>query len=318
MHRQPRVQTGIEKRPQRSREVSTTIPTEIVELALRHGGHVGVSATAIPQLQLLREERPCARVRSVLRPSLCFLVQGAKEVTVGSEPLRYRSGEFLFTSVELPVTGEVIEATPAAPYLCLVLQIDPSVVFELASASAGHLPAPTGSSKRAIFVGKSDELMTHAFLRLMLCLKNPLDAEVLAPIVIREITFRLLLGPYGDAVREQVIVGSQTQRVVKAIERLKRDYARSLRIEELAGVAGMSPSSFHQHFKKVTALSPLQYQKQLRLQEARRLLLSETDSARDVGFRVGYESASQFSREYARFFGLPPTIDLKRQRALAG
>lgn len=316
MQRRPIAKAPTEKSSQRGGAPRSPIPKELVELTLRHARQSGVSATAIPQLQILRDDRAHARVRSVLRPSLCFLVQGAKEVTVGSEPLRYASGEFLFTSVELPVTGEVVEATPARPYLCLVLQIDPGVVFELASASAGHLAAPSGTSTRAIFVGKSDELMTHAFLRLMLCSKTPLDAEVLAPIVMREITFRLLLGPYGEAVREQVIVGSQTQRVVKAIDRLKRDYAKPLRIEDLAGVAGMSVSSFHQHFKKVTALSPLQYQKQLRLQEARRLLLGEMDGAGDVGFRVGYESASQFSREYARFFGLPPTSDIKQQRAI--
>ena len=125
----------------------------MAELALRYGRQLKVAETAVPQLQILREERPYTQARSVLRPSLCFLVQGAKEVTVGSELMRYHGGEFLFTSVELPVTGEVVEASAAAPYLCLVLQIDPSVVFELASASASHLPAPTGSSKRSIFVG---------------------------------------------------------------------------------------------------------------------------------------------------------------------
>jgi AraC-like DNA-binding protein len=301
-----------------SSALAPSVPTELVQLTLRHATRPGIAATAIPALQIVRADSARARTHTVLRPSLCFLVQGTKESTVGSEVFRYRSSEFLFASVELPITGEVIEASPGAPYLCLALEIDPSVVFELASASAGFLASPTGAAKRAIFVGEGDELMTHAFLRLMKCLERRADAEVLAPIVIREITYRLLLGRYGDAVRELVIVGSQTQRVAKAIDRLKRDYATPLSIEELAGVAGMSVSSFHEHFKKVTALSPLQYQKQLRLQEARRLLLGDSGGAADVGFRVGYESPSQFSREYARFFGLPPASDLKRQRALPG
>lgn len=274
--------------------------------------------TAISSLQIIRTDVSYVQSHTVMKPSLCFLVQGAKEVTVGGEPFLYRASEFLFTSVELPVTGEVVEATPGKPYLCMVLEIDPAIVFELASASASFVAPTAGTSRRGIFVGESDAMMTHAFLRLAMCLEREADAEVLAPIIIREITFRLLMGRYGDSVREQVIVGGQTQRVAKAIDRLKRDYARPLRVEELAKVAGMSPSSFHQHFKQVTALSPLQYQKQLRLQEARRLLLSETSGAGDVGFRVGYESPSQFSREYARFFGLPPTSDLKKQRELAG
>jgi AraC-like DNA-binding protein len=240
-------------------------------------------------------------------------VQGAKEVTVGSSVFSYRSAEFLFCSVDLPVTGEIIEATPAKPYLCLALEIEANVVFEL--ASAGCAPAASGDAKRAIFVGQSDAQMTGAFSRLLECLPRPLDAEVLAPSIIREITYRLLLGPYGDAVRDLGVAGSQTQRIARAIERIKRDYAQSLRVDELAQIAGMSPSSFHQNFKKVTTLSPLQYQKQLRLQEARRLLLAQTAGAGDVGFRVGYESASQFSREYARLFGLPPIQDIKRVMA---
>lgn len=298
---------------------SPLIPRELIELSRRHAPTSGTVVTALPSLQIIRSDVTHTRVHSVLRPSLCFLAQGAKEVTLGNELLRYQGGEFLFASVDLPVTGEVIEATARQPYLCLALEIDPGLVFELASASATHWPtAPAAAAtRRAIFVGQSDAMMSHAFLRLLACLDRPLDIEVLAPLILREITYRLLLGPYGAAVRELVLVGSQTQRVAKAIERLKREYASPLRVEELARTAGMSASSFHEHFKKVTALSPLQYQKQLRLQEARRLLLGDGGGAGDVGFRVGYESASQFSREYARFFGLPPASDVKRQRQLA-
>lgn len=293
------------------------MPPELVAMALRASSSAPMTPTAIPSLQVLRADHSGERIHSVLRPSLCFLVQGAKEVTVGEEVLRYQAGEFLFSTVELPVTGEVVQAAPGRPYLCLMVEIDLAVVFELASAAAGFFAAPS-SPERAIFVGQSDDLMTHAFLRLMTCLGHRMDVEVLAPIILREITFRLLMGPYGDTLRELVVVGSQTQRVAKAIDRLKHEFQRPLRVEELAQVAGMSASSFHQHFKKVTALSPLQYQKQLRLQEARRLLLGDAGGAGDVAFRVGYESPSQFSREYARFFGVSPSSDVKAHRELAG
>ena len=279
---------------------------------MRHARVGGTSLTAIPALSIIRADRPLPQVHALHRPSLCFLVQGAKESTVGTEIFRYRAAEFLFSSVDLPVTGQVVEATPKKPYLCLVLAIDPALVFELASASSAFTPPPTTVAKRAIFVGKSDDLMTQAFHRLLLCLASPMDAQVLAPSIIREITYRLLRGPYAAAVRDLGIVDSQTQRIARVIECLKRDYAKPLRAAQLARVAGMSPSSFHQHFKKVTTLSPLQYQKQLRLQEARRLLRGHAAGAADVGFQVGYESASQFSREYSRFFGLPPISDVKR------
>ena len=284
--------------------------SELVSLALRYAGPTTTTQTSVPGFTILRSHATRARVPSVLRPSLCFIVQGAKEVTVGDSLFRYRMAEFLFASVDLPVTGEVVEATTSKPYLCLALEIDPSLVLEL--ATAGCKPSAPGQAKPSIFVGKTDPLMTNAFLRLLQCLDNPMDARVLAPSIVREIIYRVLVGPYGDAVRDLGVATSQVRRIAKVIERLKRDFHRQLRTEDLARIAGMSPSSFHAHFRKVTTLSPLQYQKQLRLQEARRLLLTERAGAADVAFEVGYESASQFSREYATLFGLPPMQDVKR------
>jgi len=288
--------------------------TDFVALSVRAARNPGISQTAVPALQIIRADRVMPRVHSVQRPSLCFIVQGVKEVSVGRTRFRYRSLEFLFTSVDLPVTGQVVEASIEKPYLCLVLEIEPGLVLELAtaSASAGVAPQAKASSEPAIFVGRRDEQLADAFFRLLRSASKPLDAQVLAPGVIREITYRLLLSPYGSAVRAAGMVGGQTQCIAKAIERLKRDYSQALRVEQLARAAGMSVSSFHDHFKRVTTLSPLQYQKQLRLQEARRLLLGDASSAAEVAFRVGYESPSQFSREYARFFGLPPRSDAKR------
>jgi AraC-like DNA-binding protein len=290
------------------------MPNDLVELALRHSVAGSAEKTAISGLCVVRADRAQERVHSVHRPSLCLLAQGAKEVTVGSTLFRYRSPQFLFSSVDVPVTGVVTEATPDEPYLCLMLEIEPSMVLEL--ASAGCVPSMTSDSGRAIFVGKGDERMTAAFTRLLDCLSHPLDVDVLAPSVVREITYRLLRGPYGAAVRDLGTPGSQTRRIARAIEHLQRGFSQALRVEALARVAGMSVSSFHHHFKQVTRSSPLQFQKRLRLQEARRLLLSQAANAADVGFQVGYESPSQFSREYARLFGSPPIQDVTQ--ALSG
>jgi AraC-like DNA-binding protein len=285
--------------------------SELVDLALRYARRPGLSPTPVPGLQIIRADQRAARVHSMHRPSLCFIVQGAKEVAIGSVVMRYGSEHFIFSTIELPVTGEVLEATARRPYLCLVLDIEPSVVFELVSAA--EAPRSSAGPKRAIFVG-SDAAMTDAFLRLLRCSRSPIDVRVLAPSIIREITYWLLRGPYGDVVRQVGIADSQTQRIARAVERLKRDFAQPLRTAELARVAGMSVSSLHQHFRRVTTMSPLRYQKQLRLHEARRLLLGEATSAADAGFRVGYQSPSQFSREYARYFGLPPISETRQAR----
>ncbi len=277
------------------------------QLCLRHAPRSGVWPTDLSTLQIARLDTTEERVHSLHRPSVCFLVQGRKEAHIGSSIFRYGAGEFLVSSVDLPTTGVVVEATSRKPYLCLVLAIEPSLVFELASSM--RWPAST-RTHRAIFVGPSDPEMTGAFVRLMACLESPMDIQMLAPGIIREITYRLLRGPYGETVRELGVVGSGTQRIAVVIEKIKREYTKPLRTEELARTAGMSPSSLHDHFRKVTTLSPLQFQKRLRLQEARRLLLTQQESVADVGFTVGYESASQFSREYARLFGAPPTRDI--------
>lgn len=292
--------------------------SELIELSLRFARREGMQPTAIPALDIIRANQRSPRVHAVYEPSVCFIAQGTKVVSVGAEVFRYTRDEFLFMPVDLPVMGEVTEATPKQPYLCLVLKLEPSLVFELASAAEGAGLAPAATAQRGVFVGKPDDAMSDAFLRLLRCLPDPADAHVMAPLVIREIVYRLLRTPYASAVRELGIPGSQTRRIAAVIDRLKRDFAKPLRAPELARLAGMSPSSFHDHFKRVTALSPLQYQKQLRLQEARRLLFDSAATAADVSFRVGYESPSQFSREYARWFGQPPRSDAnQRLRATA-
>lgn len=283
---------------------------DLVDLALRCAPRSGTHATRSPLLQILRADAPYDNVHSMHKPSLCFIVQGAKIVKVGDRKLRYRENEFLYSSVELPISGEVVEASARRPYMVLALEIEPNVVFDLVSASESVERRKPTVGHQAIFVGR-DERMTDAFRRLLASLGNPVDAQVLAPMVIREIVYLMLRGPYGDAVREVGIADSQTQRIVSVIERLKEQYATQVSMTELARLAGMSVSSFHAHFKKVTTLTPLQYQKHLRLREARRLLLTKATTAADAGYRVGYESASQFNREYARYFGLPPMSDVR-------
>jgi AraC-like DNA-binding protein len=291
--------------------MSGTAMAELVHLTTRLAKKPGTHGTPITSLSIVRHDQPQPRVHTVHRPSLCFLVQGAKEVTVGPKVLRYSAGHFVFSTVELPATGEILNASQREPYLCLVLEIDPALVFELVARCDDVERRTANASRTAIFTSR-DDAMTDAFTRLLRCTRSPIDAEVLAPDIVRELTYRLLRGPHGDVVRQVGVADSQTRRIASAIQRLRRDFVSPLRIAELARSARMSVSSFHQHFKKVTTLSPLQYQKQLRLYEARRLLIHEGTSAADAGFRVGYESASQFSREYARYFGAPPLRDVRR------
>lgn len=286
--------------------------SSLVSLALRHAPQPGFGPSRYAPLWIVRADQTLPRIPSVHRPSLCFIVQGAKIVAVGDEVFRYSRGEYLYSSVDLPITGEVVEATSAKPYLCLALDVDPAVVFELSSTTASEAPARSTRASRAIFVGQSSDAMSSAFLRLLQCLDDDRDLRVLAPSIVREITYRLLEGPYADAVREIGLAGSQTQRIARVIARLKDDFVSPLAADDLARLAGMSTSSFYEHFKRVTTLSPLQYQKQLRLQEARRLLIAQDGDAAEIAYRVGYESPSQFSREYARSFGLPPIADVSR------
>jgi AraC-like DNA-binding protein len=288
--------------------------TELADIALRHAGPESITQTALPQLAIYTSYERSEPVPSVYRPSLCFLAQGAKEVTLGGKVYRYEAGEFLVSTVDLPVTGEIVEASRRRPYLCFAMVIDPAVVYDVLRDASPSIVDRGSTDRPSIFVGRNDPAVADAVLRLARCLDDEGDRAVLAPSITREILYRLLQGKFGPIVREVGIVGSRTQRIAKAIEHLKNAYTQSLRIDELAQLAGMSPSSFHEHFKKVTTLSPLQYQKRLRLQEARRLLVAEATSAADVGFRVGYQSASQFSREYARFFGNAPTRDIARVR----
>jgi AraC-like DNA-binding protein len=244
---------------------------------------------------------------------LGVIAQGGKQVMLGDAVFDYGPGQSLLTTVDLPVVSHVSLATPAAPFLGLMLAIDPRAIVQLAAEMTLTQPLKE-CSYRAISIGQLEPLVLHALIRLVRLLDEPRLIPQVAPLIQQEIAVRLLAGAYGPLLRHLVAAGSPSQKIARAVAWLKQNFSHSLRIDELAANAHMSPSTFRQHFRAITGMSPLQYQKQLRLQEARQLMLSQNLDAGSAGVRVGYESASQFSREYARLFGAPPLRDIQRMR----
>lgn len=287
---------------------------ELAKLIERYSGRDGIHATAIPFLYFIRESNVTGPRYKVYKPSLCIVAQGMKENLLAQEQFRYGPADYLVTSVNLPVTGQVMEASADVPYLAFKLEFTPSQVLEVIRDSEIQVD-PKENAKRAMYVSRMELSMLDAVIRLARLLDNPKDIPVLAPLLKKEILYRVLQGEHGTALGQIAMEGSSTHQIKDVIEHIMNNYDRSFRIEDLAEIANMSVSSLHRHFKEVTAMSPIQFQKQLRLQEARRLLLTESTDATDVAFRVGYESPSQFSREYSRMFGFPPRQDIKRLRA---
>lgn len=275
------------------------------------GGTDGLHATAISGVHCLRFSKTNASMPTVYLPSLCVVAQGRKSVYLGAETYAYRPAQYLAVSVDLAVIGEVTEASRERPYLCLQIQLDAMELAEL-YLQDNHRSDRTAATERGIFLGDMDEVLSDAVVRLANLLETPQDIAMLAPMIKREIYYRLLRGPNGNAIVQLAQTGSQMQRIATAVQKLKAEYDKSFAVEALASEVGMSPSSFHAHFKAVTAMSPLQYQKRIRLLEARRIMLAEKRDALSTAYQVGYESASQFSREYARLFGLPPGRDIQR------
>ena len=273
----------------------------------------GLHSTAINAIKLARFSQPTEAVHGVHEPAICFIAQGQKRVTLGDEEYIYNPTQYLVVSVDLPVVGQVFQATPSQPYLSFRLNLDPQVISDLLLSSK-PAASKTASPKRGLFLGEANASLLDTALRIVRLLDTPDDVPVLAPLLVREMIYRLLQDEHGGVLRQIALTDSHTQQIAKAIQLIKQNFAHSLRIEDLARVACMSNSSLHMHFKAVTSMTPLQDQKQLRLQEARRLLLTEKMDAASASHKVGYESPSQFSREYHRLFGLPPARDLARLR----
>lgn len=289
---------------------------ELATLIQRQCPGDGLHGSAISGLDLAYAAQPSLPVPTLYRPCLCIIAQGRKDVRLGDEQYTYDPLNYLVASVTLPVTGQVIGATPEQPYLSLRLEIDPALITSLI-ADIGPIGVPNPGPRRALYLDRLDTQLLDAVLRLLRLLDTPRDIAMLAPLALREIFYRLLHSPQGHRLHEIAIADSQGQRISRAIEWLNLNFDQPLRIEDLAREVNLSTSTLHHRFKAVTALSPLQYQKQLRLQEARRLMLCEGLEAASASYRVGYESPSQFSREYSRLFGAPPLRDLARLRSSA-
>jgi AraC-like DNA-binding protein len=262
-------------------------------------------AEPLPGVVLRRAAAPTELGHGVSSPAFCVIAAGAKEVLLGDRRYRYDPAHYLIATAALPVASRIVEASPERPYLSFLLRLDPGLVASV-MVEAGH-PARRGQAAvPAIDVSPLGASLLDAVVRLVRLADTPGEARFLAPLITREIVYRLLQGAQGDRLGQITALGGQTHRIAAAVERLRRDFTKPLRIEDIAREVGMSVSGFHHHFKAMTALSPLQYQKQLRLQEARRLMVGEDLDAASAGHRVGYDDPSHFSREYKRLFGAPP------------
>ncbi|OXM82894.1 AraC family transcriptional regulator [Paenibacillus rigui] len=273
----------------------------------------GTHDTEVPGLRLIRSSRLSEPVYSVYEPSLCVVAQGSKVVMLGQELYQYDPSSYLTASVHLPITGQVMEASNETPYLSMQILFDMSQILDVIQASGDVIRSRTETS-RGLRVSRVSDTLLDAVLRLLKLVETPRDIPVLAPYAMREIIYRVLQNENSASLMQFAVVGSHAQRIAGVVEKLNRDFAQPLRVDELAAEASMSASSLYDYFKEVTGMSPIQFQKQIRLQEARRLLLSGSIDAAEAAFQVGYESPSQFSREYARMFGMPPIRDIHRLR----
>lgn len=264
----------------------------------------GIHRTVIPRLVLIRSSRPTEPLHALHEPALCIVVQGRKQVMLGDRIHHCDHSQYLIVSVDLPVIGQVVEATAEKPYFCIRLDLDP-VMLGAIMLEAGGAEAVAGGAGSGLALSPVTPELLDAALRLARLLEMPRDIAMLAPLVEREILYRLMTGEQAARLRQIATGESKLQQVNRAIGWIKRNYDKAFSIETLAQEARMSPSALHQHFKAVTAMSPLQYQKQLRLQEARRLILGAALDAASAGFRVGYESPSQFNRDIARLRSSP-------------
>jgi AraC-like DNA-binding protein len=264
-------------------------------------------------LHLGRLSTPSERIHSVLEPSFCVIAQGSKVVFVGDNRYQYDPFNYLLTTLELPRVSQVLEASRERPYLSLRLDLSPTLVGSV-MVETGQPISTNHADARAIDVSPLDADLLDAVVRLVRLVDSPAEARILMPLITREIIYRLLKSDQGSRLCHLTISGEHTPNIVKAVERLRQDFDQPVRIEDLAQELGMSVSSFHHHFKSVTALSPLQFQKRLRLQEARRLMLGEDLDATSAAYRVGYNDAAHFNREYKSLFGEPPIRDVQRLR----
>ncbi len=271
--------------------------------------------TAIDGMAVMRSDHPKPPTHMISRPAMCIVAQGAKWGSFGGNRLEYRAGQALVIGVETPSVGRVSEASPGEPCLVLAFELDLTIMRSVAEG-LDTPPRASGEPGRGVFVTDFQGPLADCALRLVRLLDTPKAIPTLYPIIMREICFWLLTGPHGGDVARMTLANGPSQRVINAMHSLRSRFRETVRIEELAAVAQMSVSAFHRQFKALTSMTPLQYQKQLRLLEARRLMISDAVRVEAAAFQVGYESPSQFSREYARMFGAPPKRDAKQMQAV--
>jgi AraC-like DNA-binding protein len=303
------------KGPQAQREavraqVNRDELTERIAQAIRHDGTI----EPLKGLHLNRSSSPSEPCHAVSIPAFCVIAQGSKEVLLGSDRYQYDPMHYLLATVELPIVSQILEASQEQPYLSLRLDLDPTLVSSV-MVETGHPSSRSRADLKAIDVSTLGTNLLDAVVRLIRLLDSPAEAHILAPLIKREIIYRLLMGKQGSRLRHIAVLGGYTHQIARAIDLLRQDFNQPLRIESIAREFNMSVSGFHHHFKSVTAMSPLQFQKQLRLQEARRLMLGKNLDATSAAYHVGYDDASHFNREYKRLFGEPPMRDVKRLRA---
>ncbi|NIE68655.1 AraC family transcriptional regulator [Burkholderia sp. Ax-1719] len=280
---------------------------ELRALIARHAGPDLAPHRLMPGLFLVREPGPTLPCQVVVEPVFSLIVQGAKRVEIGKQAFSYRAGQCLVVSVDLPANAYVVEATPEQPYLGLGLMLRPEAIAGLLLESGN--PRTVGEGRSGIAIGELSSDLADPVVRLLRLLDRPSDVPILATSLEREILWRLINGPQGAMVRQIGLADSRMSQIGRAVRWLRGHFAEAVRIEDLAGIAGMSVTSFHRHFRNVTSMTPIQYQKQIRLQAARTRLMTTCEDVSAVGFAVGYESPSQFSREYRRMFGKPPGQD---------
>ena len=288
--------------------------TALARLISAHTPYDGSFDLRIPNVHAIKVSRPSTRAAHAMQnPSVCIVAQGAKSVMIGDDVYSYEAAQLAVYSVDIPLAAQVTRATPAEPYLTLKIDLDPRKITELARRAFPN-GLPQARDSRPLYIGEADPHMIDAATRLLTLMDRPANAELIAPLVIDEILIRLLVGPMGPRIAQMGLTDSNFHRVAKAVSWLRENFDQPADVEALAGLVNMSLSAFHRQFRAVTSMSPLQFQKALRLQEARRLMLTSMLDASAAGRRVGYVSASQFSREYGRFFGNAPTRDIHRLR----
>ncbi|CAN7506006.1 AraC family transcriptional regulator [Acidovorax sp. LjRoot74] len=285
--------------------MTTPLFQAVNRYAEAHVRQGGVVQTPIPGLSTVRATEPSGLLHAIAQPLVCLVLQGSKQVAMGAQTYGFSAGESLLITADVPTVSQITRASAAAPYLSIALELSLPVIADLSA----QMEAVPGGDHVPVHVDPTDAEVADVALRLMRLLERPEAVPLLHASLVRELHYWLLAGRHGAAIRRLGWPGSHAQRVARAVAVLRADFAQPLPVESLAALAGMSPSSFHQHFRAVTSLSPLQFQKQLRLIEARRLMLAEGASASSAAFAVGYESVPQFTREYGRLFGLPPVRD---------